>query len=393
MTSPIPGLIAWPVLIAVLLIAVGRCLLLNHKVVDQLINRALLAAISGILLREAWFEDLVGTLVWFADHDQVVHVCRQLSFGSILLCVAYIYGIAKLWDGAGATGAWKRQRRYTLVAVAATVVILIAGTPARRADQLIDQAMGWPAVIAWTAFYVPLAVIAFAIARISFRELRNADPSTQWRERVVCFGVLGLSICLGLDAITTPIITATAVIGDHPAHDPEMIRKAWIFFIANVVASAVVAIPLVSTVAARVGWDRTGRYCRRLHPLWADLTASTPEIVLPVDGLGHVEPSTRLHRMIIEIHDSLLQLRKYVPTTDTSIDGPGAAVLPYAVRIAEAVEAKSAGRLPVMANAVPTPSNGYLGARDPGTDLQQLLELAAAWPIARRIATTDNVDR
>ncbi|WP_280500291.1 hypothetical protein [Nocardia farcinica] len=102
MTSPIPGLLAWPVLFAVTAITAGRWWLLGDKVVDRLINRALLAAIAGLLMREAWAEDLAARLVWFVGDAEMVQLCRQASFGAILVSVSYIYGIAKLWDGAGA---------------------------------------------------------------------------------------------------------------------------------------------------------------------------------------------------------------------------------------------------------------------------------------------------
>ncbi|WP_280385884.1 MAB_1171c family putative transporter [Nocardia wallacei] len=382
MTSPIPGWFAWPALVAVIAITGGRWWLLNDKVVDRLINRAMLAGISGLLLREAWFEHLLTQIVWFASDTDVLQLCRQLSFGSILLSVSYVYGIAKLWEGADPTGTWRRQRVYDLVAVAATVVILVAGTPARRDDLLIDQAMGWPAVIAWTAFYAPIGAMAWVIARVGIRELRSGD--TTWLERALYVGVVIYALALGLDSVATPILTALEVIGDRPAQDPEMSRKGWIFFLSNVTAGAAVAVPLVSTILTRTGWDRTGRYCRRLQPVWRDLTASVPEIVLdPLDDRREIAPATRLHRMIIEIRDSLLHLRRYSPEPDIDPVAPGG-VLPYAVSIARAIDAKQAGRTPRPAST--TPHTVRLAARDLTADLQQLLDLARVWPRARRIA-------
>lgn len=121
------------------------------------------------------------------------------------------------------------------------------------------------------------------------------------------------ALLIGIDAVATPLTTAAEVIRDQPSPDPDMSTKALTFFVASVCAAGVVAIPLASTLLARTGWDRTGRYCRRLQPLWRDVTAAVPEIVLelPRDRHGRVQPATRLHRMIVEIRDSLLHLKRY----------------------------------------------------------------------------------
>ncbi len=370
MTSPIPGLLAWPVLVLVTLVLLGRWWLLSDSEGDRLIDRALTAALIGLLLRERLIEQLLVDILPFPDSD-VINIARQLSFGGILFCVAAIYGLAQLWAGADPALTRQRQRRYDLVAVVSTAIILIAGTPARRADELIDQTLGWPAVVAWIAFYLPIGAIALLVGRIGIRELRGADETTTWRERIVCLVVLGIAALIGLDALATPVITALEVHAGQPSSDPEMITKAWTFFIATVSATSVVAVPLIATVLTRTGWDRTGRACRRLEPLWRDLTAAVPEIVLPLPA-GTVEPATRLHRLIVEIRDSLLFLKRY-GVEDNADQDP----VTYARAIAAAIAAKSAGQPPaadVAATRAVQP-----GSRDLTAELDQLLALAAAW--------------
>lgn len=381
MTSPIPGVIAWPVLLLLTAVIIGRYWLLRDGAVDKLINRALVIALFGLLLREAWFEHLLIAILPFDDAD-VVHFARQISFGCILFTVSYIYGIAQLWAGADPEYTWQRQRRYDLVALVSTITILIAGTPARRADELIDQHMGAGAVIAWVAFYLPIAATALLVARISIRELRGADENTSWRERSVYLGVLAIAIAIGADSVFVPVVTALEVSADRPSADPDMEAKAWTFFGATVAAGAVVAVPLIGTVLSLSGWDRTSRYCRRLKPLWRDLTAAVPEIVLalPQDRFGRVEPATRLHRMTVEIRDSLLQLKRY-----GAVDEPGQGADVYARRVAAAIAAKNAGVAPQISKA-PAGRPAFVGARDLTAELQQLLDLAAAWPTAKRQA-------
>ncbi|MGX1778585.1 MAB_1171c family putative transporter [Nocardia brasiliensis] len=386
MTSPIPGTIAWPVLVLLFLITAGRWWLLTDDHVDRLINRALAAALVGLLLRESSVERLLIELLPFDDVD-VVHIARQLSFGCILLTVGAIYGIARLWGGADPDQTGCRQRVYDVIAIVASVVVLIAGTPARQSDQLIDQAMGWPAVVAWVAFYGPIGATALLVGRISIHEIWTADATTTWRERTLYLGVLGIAAVIGLDAMASPVITAVEVLNDEPSRDPGMRMKAWTFFGAAVWAGSVVAVPLIGTMLTITGMDRTGRYCRRLRPVWRDLTAAVPEIVLelPRDRHGRVEPATRLHRMTVEIRDSLQHLRRYIDI-DIEFDSLTQDPDGYALHIAAAIDAKIAGHTPGLkiSDALPP---AQLGIRDLTAELQELLALAEAWPHARRITT------
>ncbi|WP_040781911.1 MAB_1171c family putative transporter [Nocardia pneumoniae] len=385
MTSPIPDLIVWPVLTALTVVLAGRWWLLRDSVVDRLINRGLAAGIAEHLLRAAWFEQALARLLPGDDSD-VVNLARQLSLGATVLTISNIYGIATLWAGADPAHTWRRQRRYDLVAITATAIILIAGTPARRADQLIDQALGWPAVVVWIAFGLPLGATALLVGRVSVREMRTPGDTT-WQERALCAAVLCTAVALGIVAVVYPIEATYSVMTGRPSLDPEMHWKAWSgFLISAVGAPAVVTVPLISTVLTRIGWDRTGRYCRRLHPLWADLTAAVPEVVLEMRRDGRTDPAIRLHRMTVEIRDSLLHLKRYSDTPDNLAATDGDPHI-HARRIAEAIAAKAAGHPP---NASPSMPRHHVqpGARDLTAELHQLLALAKAWPHARGLTTT-----
>ncbi|MBF6137743.1 hypothetical protein IU501_32760 [Nocardia otitidiscaviarum] len=372
MTSAVPGVIAWPVMVALALVIAGRFKLLNATPIDKLINQAMIAGYSGLLLREAWFEYLVASVLPF-EQDNVIQIMRQLSFGSIVWSIMGVYGIVKLWGGADPAGTWRRQRVYYTLAAVATVVILIAGTPARHAHQLIDQYMGWPAVLAWVAFYLPIGAAALLLMRVAYGELRSADATG--RERTLYAAILVGGGIIFLDAVATPIVTALEVLNDEPSRNPNMSTKSWIFFLATCGSGAAVALPLISTLLTSTGWDRTGRYCRRLRPLWRDVTAAVPEIVLemPRDQAGHVAPATRLHRYMIEIRDSLVQLKRYSSTPASFADPDPKA---FARNIAAALDAKAAGNPPAVVVSAATP---LLGARDLTGELEQLLALSKAW--------------
>ncbi|MET8774554.1 MAB_1171c family putative transporter [Nocardia sp. NPDC004654] len=387
MTSPIPGLITWPVLAGIALVLAGRCWLLRDSIVDRLINRGLAATLCANLLQEAWFEK---SLVWLlpGDDSDVVNIARQLSLGASVLTVSHVYGVAKLWAGAEPAHAWRRQRRYYLVTITTTAVILIAGTPARRADQLIDQTLGWPAVVVWVAFSLPLGATALLLGRICVREIRIASATT-WRERALYTTSVCSTLGLGAVAVVYPLETAISVMTGQPSFAPEMHWKGWSGFLISAVAvPAAVTVPLISTLLAHTGWDRTGRYCRRLQPLWADLTAAVPEIVLETrrDHNGRIDPAIRLHRMTVEIRDSLLHLKRY---SDSPGDLAAAGGDPRisARRIAEAIATKAAGHPPSTSRFTPR-YQVRSGARDLNAELRRLLALAKAWPHARGLPRT-----
>ncbi|WP_063050007.1 MAB_1171c family putative transporter [Nocardia arthritidis] len=381
MTSPIPVWITWPVLTGLTLVLAGRWWLLGDSVVDRLVNRALAAGICEHLLREAWFEQSLVWLLPGGDSD-VVNLARQLSLGATVLAVSNIYGIAELWAGADPAHAWRRQRRYYLLAIVTTGVILIAGAPSRRADQLIDQALGWPAVVVWVAFSLPLGATALLVGRVSVREMRAAADTT-WQERALYAAVLCTAVGMGIVAVVYPIETACDVVTGRPSFDPEMHWKAWSGFLLSAVgAPAVVTVPLISILLSRLGWDRTGRYCRRLRPMWADLAAAVPEIVLEArDANGRTDPALRLHRMTVEIRDSLLHLKRYSDNPDDlTVTGVDPHI--YARRVAEAIAAKASGRPPSATRITPR-HQIRPGARDLTAELRRLLALAEAWPHVR----------
>jgi hypothetical protein len=381
MTSPIPVWITWPVLAGLTSVLAGRWWLLGDSVVDRLVNRALAAGICEHLLREARFEQALVWLLPGGDSD-VVNLARQLSLGATVWAVSNIYGIAELWAGADPAQTWRRQRRYDLLSIVVTVVILIAGAPARRADQLIDQALGWPAVVVWVAFSLPLGATALLVGRVSVREMRAAGDTT-WQERALYAVVLCTAVGMGIVAVVYPIETVCDVVTGRPSFDPEMHWKAWSGFLLSAVgAPAVVTVPLISTLLSRLGWDRTGRYCRRLQPMWADLAAAVPEIVLEArDRDGRTDPAIRLHRMTVEIRDSLLHLVRYSDSPD-DLAATGADPHIYARRVAEAIAAKAAGR-PPSANRITSRHQIRPGARDLTAELRRLLALAEAWPHVR----------
>ncbi|WP_194829269.1 MAB_1171c family putative transporter [Nocardia sp. XZ_19_231] len=390
MTTPIPGLLSGLLLVGVAVILLGRRRFLGDSDVDRLINRALAAALCGLLLHNRWFaasfEQSLAWLLPFAAR-QTVNLAEQLALGAIVLIVANLTGIAQLWAGADPGRTWTRQRWHYLVTFMVTVVILIAGTPARNAGVHIDQALGWPTMALWVAFGAPIGATSFLMGRVCLRELSSGGDLT-WQERAVYIVIFGVGAGLVYDSIRNVVEISAAVLTDTPVLDPEMYRKKWAFTTSTFFASSCSAVPLISIVITRLGWDQPGRYCRRLRPLWADLTAAVPEIVLalPLHRERRIDSALRLHRMTVEIRDSLSHLKRYA-TGPTELADFGSDPAAGAHRIAEAITAKNGGARPRL-DLTPSRTEIQPGARDLTTELLQLLALADAWPRTRGLITT-----
>ncbi|MEV6278593.1 MAB_1171c family putative transporter [Nocardia sp. NPDC051832] len=381
MTSAIPGVIQWPAFGFVALVIVGRYLLVDQTSLDRLATRALTFGLVCDLLRNNNVQQAIADTLWLFDDAYVINVARQASFGPLLLSIMCLFGMARIAAAHGddAVGS-HRQYRYDAVALIATAVILVAGTPARAHDMLIDEYHGWPAAIVWIAYYSVLAASSLSIVHIMVGELRDGDNTI--RENIIYVVVLAYFGILALQSIYLPAQTVAAVLTDSPAKDPTMQSKAISAFVALIVGAAIIAVPLVGAILLRSGWDRPGRYCRKLRPLWRDLTDIYPEVVLERPGADSV---SQLHRMTMEIRDCLARLHRYAPEAPeyAPAGSPRDELCDYARRISAAVTAKQSGQLPPARPTERHPQTPQ--RRDLAAELNQLVELARVW---RRVHPT-----
>lgn len=360
MSSPIPGPVAAPLIAFVALVTIGRWILLRRTATDRLLNRALAWAGAGLLLLERGLAPQFGSLM------------HQVSMGCMVMGVMSAYGAAALWAGADPATARARQRRYDLVGVAGAVTILLVGAESRREGRLLGQLPDWESAASALALCLPAVACGRLMWRALWREARRADATR--RERLV-YGTLLAALTAGAAGLP---FSAALLIGRRTVDDPELLRWAVPNFVVITVAAAVLAVPLADVLATRAGLDRSRRRCRRLLPLWRDVTGAVPEIVLDSDSAPHRgDADVRLIRMTVEIRDALLHLNRYVPDDlpDTEDDPPRR----YATRIAYAIRTKRAGTGPVRTN----PGAAPLGPEcaDIDAELRHLLALAKVWPV------------
>ncbi|WP_378737107.1 MAB_1171c family putative transporter [Nocardia brasiliensis] len=337
------------------LVTIARWVLADSTPAAHLINRAL-----------SWLS--VGAVVQqFAVATNHPGLAVQVFLFCAPMAVANVYGLARLFVGVDPDVARGRQRIYDAVAAAAGLLVLLTGRPEDH-----GTGFSWRTVVYWVIFNVPLMAAGAHIIRACLRDLWVLRIRTSLPEKLAYFGLLLLSAGWFLGA-------AVAAVQSKDGTVPGSVsaRWSWVSCLFCVLVVLLTAVPLVHLALARTGWDRIGRDLRRLQPMWRDLTAAVPEIVLPSGTSRGRDPESRRYRMIVEIRDALLHLRPHLSAgADAASSARG-----YAVQIARAAQAKSAGIAPVGL----TSATDYhrITVHDRTSELGQLLALAREWPRAR----------
>ncbi|MEU2125109.1 MAB_1171c family putative transporter [Nocardia niwae] len=354
----VPVWIMLPVILVVAAIAAGRWLLVADTFTDRMINHAWAWNLGGLALY------ILAAAAGFPGLGQRLFLCCGL------MTTAMVLVLAQLAAGADAEVMLRRQKTYSVVA-AVTSAALLAFSPAAHGVLHVglDE-------IVWTLSELPMAASGYLVARASFRELRTA---ARMAKEKLTYSVLFILAAYWAAAALLTVVRALC--GVPPSHPGNALAVS--SFVCVLVIATLTAIPLVTALLVRAGLDRAGRRCRRLRPLWCDLTAAVPEVVLSRTDDGDSGAASRLYRMTVEIQDALLHLKPYMPSP---AEEPGAAdagqgIGDYARRVAYAVRCRAAGLRPVAQTAplAAAPTGGH----DRANGLRQLLDLALEWPKAR----------
>ncbi|MCP2289370.1 DUF6545 domain-containing protein [Nocardia amikacinitolerans] len=347
-----PASILVPVLVITSSIIGARWVLLRGSTIDRLLNRALTWSVGGVFA--------YGVAEWLGFPE----LAPQLFITSGLLAMANVYGLARLLDSGDTAKAAGRLRTYHWVAVIFAGVPFLAVSPIGQALS-VDRILDWYAMV-WIAADVVIAVSVVLIVRACARELRRSGNTVQ--ERLTYSSLLVLACFSGALTIAALINIATG----NPPTEPGAAGSVGAF-VCLLLYAVLVAIPLFNVALERAGLDRASRDCRRLLPMWLDLTAAVPEVVLD-QQLDRPDPAARRYRMMVEISDALLQLRR--------LDAESS-------RAANAADDRVtlARRVPALVRT-DFPEDGDLRGepRQRAVESRMLLELAREWPALRHRA-------
>ncbi|MCC9312366.1 hypothetical protein LN042_35830 [Kitasatospora sp. RB6PN24] len=289
---------------------------------------------------------------------------------------------------------WRRIRRVLLPAT--HLVLVAAFFTMRRYTEAADFTQAHPAPTAAAPYVLIVSVFLGAamgagswlfgshVRRAATRSLR-AGLLVLALGTATGFGYAMLRICqIALEAAGLPMF-----IGER-----RLLRIDW----------ASIALMLLGSVIPAVGVAlrdlRDHRTARQLLPLWRELTAAVPEVVL-TEPLGR-SPRLRLHRLAIEIRDAALVLaghagadlreRAAAAAAASAPAGPERAALDEACWLRAAAALRRAGHTPVVPAAPVQAAGGE--ELDFATETDRLRRLAAAHasPAARAFARTAAAD-
>ncbi|MFI6215358.1 MAB_1171c family putative transporter [Nocardia brasiliensis] len=355
MDSAPPAFIAI-VLVLDTLVVGGRWVLVHDTIADRLINHAL-----------SW--DL-GSLLGYVSAAGLGYpeFGQRVFFAVGMLGLSHCFGFTMLLNGADPRTVRSRQRRYNACAAIAGIVWLFCAA-VEAAGVPLHRTLDWEGAL-WAVVGVAVAGIGLLLVRACLRELRSGGPVRHEKLTYLALLTFG-AYCIG-----TSLDSALRVAAGTSSGAPRPLLVIGTFLAALSLIS-LVAIPLIHALLRRAEWDRTGRHCRRLRPLWQDLTTAVPEVVLHASGFDQQDSASRLYRMTIEIGDALMHLKYFAPVVDSGHSDP---MHGYAIRIAAAIDLKRRGA--PGTNHVPG-SPILPPADDRITNLENLLALSRAWSRAR----------
>lgn len=337
MTSPVPAWLSWPIIGLMAITIVVRLAWLNSSTIDRLTTQSLVLGWIGLVLRERTVQETIGQ---FPKPFGDVALFQQLTFCCIVMIVQAIYGMSRVWTGADPVEVRARQKLYYAIGLGLCAILLLAGTPSRKAGQLIDEYFGWPAVVFWAAFYAPILVVSLAVLRVFTREVRQTDSTV--REKALYGLAIMIAGALVVDGVASPALTFHEVLAGSGSADPEMHIKSLTFFGALAGSLVIGAVPVLAVLRRKFGQDRITKNLKEIEVLWRDLTGQFPE-VRRADEESH-DRALQLHRRIIEIHDALLRLSKWNSPSARSATTLGAESI--AAEIDSAFSAKAGGDPP-----------------------------------------------
>ncbi|WP_431972567.1 MAB_1171c family putative transporter [Nocardia sp. bgisy134] len=369
MSSPMPGVVAWAVIGYVSVLLAVRFWLVGGAVVDRLVNHMGLWSIAALLMYRC------------ASSPTLDDPANQLALGCVLMTTTYLYVIGRLVSADAEPDTVRRhQRTATLLASAATASVVLTAASARYSGRSVDLRLIRDALGIGCAFAIPFTYNTVVFTRRCLGTLRDAE--TPPAARIVGIGLIGSNAVLwGALALSL----SQPATGWLEGPQLSLVQAAFALWVA--IDSTLLAIPLVGELVQRAGMDRATRTCRRLLPLWRDLTAAVPEIVMPVDVRHGSDPATRLLRMTVEIRDAMLHLGAYLPaetgaTQRNTVREPKSdrGLADYAHRLMRAAQARKTGLPPTRAGAAPPLP---VVAHDFDAELAHLIALARIWPRAK----------
>lgn len=304
-----------------------------------------LAALTGAVL--------VGWEPIYVGLDRLVGVPNLAKPIEHALALTAAAAVQVLYLNLGDPQTARQRARVRWAALVVVLVVMgvafgLGGFNVEAPDDFATLYADDPNIVWYMLVYLSYLALAMVdIYRSSTRYARHATP------RLLRWGIwlLAIGSVIGLAYVVhkAGFIIAHRV-GVAPPWAESSVSR---LLITSGIALVTTGLVLPSAGAAAVElvrWPGRYRLYRQLHPLWQDITAAVPEVVLYREQLGRGRIRSALYRLVIEIHDGQLQLQAYLRPEDHAAAAALDPVTADAYLIAAAIERQRAN-----ADAIPEP--------------------------------------
>ncbi len=207
-----------------------------------------------------------------------------------------------------------RVRLIVLAGVAVTMTVLMIVARTENETNFVQRYATYPPITVYQLVYLSyLAVAVVDLIHLSVRYSRHASTMLRVGLRLVAAG----GVVCGVHVAYKVLLIGAEWSGRRPPGN-ESVVAGTIAAAAGVLIAAGTTLPVWGPYAV-LPWQRIRQYrsYRRLEPLWRELSAAVPEIMLTsaqavAGGYRSWAIGIRLYRRVIEIRDAQLLLRSYV---------------------------------------------------------------------------------
>lgn len=383
MTATVPGVIAWPVIVLMMVILTARYRLCRANLYDTYYNNLMALVLVAQLLREGSVESVLARSSLIT-----VTTAQQLGFVAMVFASCELIGFTMLWTGLSPAETRRQHRYYRQASVISCVCFLAVATRARVVGQTLEVSGGWDGVAAWSFYLLVLLVMAARFIWMFASELRKAASR---RGRLLATSGLVLGVLTAAGCLEALIFAVTDELGWTNTVRSRLWLHGFEFFCIAVFVYILGAVPLIGKLISRIGLDSRSRTHKRLRPLWLTMTTVVPDVALNIDHDTHtLTPLLQLHQMVIEIRDSILQLRPYFDNIDpdeqaaflasSKVPAADHSAAIQALHLAHAARAKAAGSTPKPVDIAPAVRSRSTTLDEEAAELLKLTKWwAPAW--------------
>ncbi|MEV6558084.1 DUF6545 domain-containing protein [Nocardia sp. NPDC051756] len=379
MISTLPTAVTLPVVVAAFLLLSGRLVGLLSTDLDRHVTIAFGCVVATAATREPTVSRLVSELSGGWLSEQLI-----LELGAVGFNLGYAAG---LLIGAALLHRTRSPRVSYGMAVGFSVAALCF-SGFGDGDGTIFERTGWAQFGYWLCTVPIGTAMAVLIIRAATAELRNRVGR---RESAVYVAILLCGIAVVVRVGATLVASTIRIAGPRNSFtDIQAVVDRNLVFFDLVLCMGLTLTAIVAAARSRRDVNDLTRHRKALRPLWAELTAACPEIVHHSPVPNGAQPNRYLlHRTVIEIRDSILDLARYAtphpPEIDAAISSAASTgsydALDRAVLLVRARDAKARGNPPTGGRYF-----GLSAADSLLDEVTALTAISAQWPVAEAIA-------